>query len=358
MEPFQVHFLGCGAAQPTTTHRPASQVINFRNKLFMIDCGEGTQIQFRKSHLKASRLNQIFISHLHADHCIGLIGMLATQNLMQRTAQVHIYSPAGLEKLMRPQLDFFCHPLSFEVLFHEFATKEPAVIYEDRSIRVTTIPLKHRMPDCGFRFDELSISRHIDPKMCAFYNIPRYFYDRLRAGEDYEAPDGSIIPVERLTTNSRKARSYAYVSDSIYLPKIVPLITGVDLLYHEATFSDEFKIRAKKVCHSTARQAAIIARDAKVGLLALGHYSARHHNKEEVLLEEAREEFQKTILGWENSYVDIAEETILYTFKRKQIETTPSELIHQLPPPKSYLNSIKNEVCNQDDHTTSFSEKK
>ncbi|MFA6830887.1 MAG: ribonuclease Z [Bacteroidaceae bacterium] len=340
MEPFQVHFLGCGAAQPTTIHRPASQVVNFRNKLFMIDCGEGTQLQFKKSHLKASRLNQIFISHLHADHCIGLVGMLATQNLMNRTAQVHIYSPAGLERLMRPQLDFFCSPSSFEVIFHEFSTKESAVIYEDRSLRVTTIPLKHRMPVCGFRFDELSISRHINPQMCAFHDVPRYYYSRLRNGEDYETPEGKIIPVEQLTTDSRKARSYAYVSDTSYLPKIVPLIMGVDVLYHESTFSDEFKIRAQKVYHSTARQAANIARNAKVGLLVLGHYSARHHNKEEVLLNEAREEFQNTILGWENSYVDIAKKTMLFTFKQKQIETTPSELLSKLEPPKSYTNSV------------------
>jgi len=341
MEPFQVHFLGCGAAQPTTTHRPASQVINFRNKLFMIDCGEGTQIQFKKSHLKSSRLNQIFISHLHADHCIGLVGLLATQNLMQRTAQMHIYSPAGLERLMRPQLDFFCSPSSFEIIFHEFQTKTSSVIYEDRSLRVTTIPLKHRMPDCGFRFDELSISRHIDPQMCAFYDVPRYWFDRLRSGEDYVASSGDIIPVERLTRASRKARSYAYVSDTIYLPKIVPLISGVDVLYHESTFSDEFVLRAKKVCHSTARQAGTIAKDAKVGLLALGHYSARHNNKEEVLLDEAREVFQDTILSWENSYIDIGNTPILKTFKRKQIKTTPSQLLSATNPPQSYTDSAE-----------------
>ena len=169
MEKFELHILGCGSALPTTRHFATSQVVNVRDKLYMIDCGEGSQLQFRKSRLKFSRLNHIFISHLHGDHCFGLLGLISTLNLLGRTAELHIHSPKGLEALFAPMLSFFCRQMTYKVLFHEFETKEPGMIYEDRSLTVTTIPLRHRMPCCGFLFAEKQRPNHIIREMVDFY---------------------------------------------------------------------------------------------------------------------------------------------------------------------------------------------
>ena len=174
MEKFELHILGCGSALPTTRHFATSQVVNVRDKLYMIDCGEGSQLQFRKSRLKFSRLNHIFISHLHGDHCFGLLGLISTLNLLGRTAELHIHSPKGLETLLAPMLSFFCRQMTYKVLFHEFETKEPGMIYEDRSLTVTTIPLRHRMPCCGFLFAEKQRPNHIIREMVDFYEVPVY----------------------------------------------------------------------------------------------------------------------------------------------------------------------------------------
>jgi len=182
MEKFELHVLGCGSALPTTRHFPTSQIVNVRDKLFMIDCGEGAQLQFRKSRLKFSRLNHIFISHLHGDHCFGLLGLISTLNLLGRTAELHIHSPKGLEDLMIPMLDFFNRQMTYRVLFHEFGTKEAAVVYEDRSLTVTTIPLRHRMPCCGFLFAEKPGPNHILRDMIDFYQVPVYELNRIKNG--------------------------------------------------------------------------------------------------------------------------------------------------------------------------------
>ena len=179
MEKFELHILGCGSALPTTRHFPTSQIVNVRDKLFMIDCGEGAQLQFRKSHLKFSRLNHIFISHLHGDHCFGLLGLISTLNLLGRTAELHIHSPKGLETLLTPMLDFFNRQMTYKILFHEFDTKEPMQIYEDRSLTVTTIPLRHRMPCCGFLFAEKRRPNHIIREMVDFYQVPVYELNRI-----------------------------------------------------------------------------------------------------------------------------------------------------------------------------------
>lgn len=172
MEKFELHILGSGSALPTTRHFPTSQVVNLRDKLFMIDCGEGAQLQFRKSRLKFSRLNRIFISHLHGDHCFGLLGLISTLNLLGRTADLHIHSPKGLEELLTPMLAFFNHQMTYKIFFHAFETKEAALIYEDRSLTVTTIPLRHRMPCCGFLFAEKPRLNHILRDMIDFYQVP------------------------------------------------------------------------------------------------------------------------------------------------------------------------------------------
>lgn len=304
MEKFELHILGCGSALPTTRHFPTSQIVNVRDKLFMIDCGEGAQLQFRKSHLKFSRLNHIFISHLHGDHCFGLLGLISTLNLLGRTAELHIHSPKGLETLLTPMLDFFNRQMTYKILFHEFDTKEPMQIYEDRSLTVTTIPLRHRMPCCGFLFAEKRCPNHIIREMVDFYQVPVYELNRIKNGADYVTPEGKTVSNNLLTRPSAPSRSYAYCSDTIYLPSIVEQIKGVDLLFHEATFANEDAPRAKETFHTTAAQAAEIARKAEVKKLLIGHFSARYED-ENVLLQEASAIFPDTQLAKETLCVSV-----------------------------------------------------
>ena len=304
MEKFELHILGCGSALPTTRHFPTSQIVNVRDKLFMIDCGEGAQLQFRKSHLKFSRLNHIFISHLHGDHCFGLLGLISTLNLLGRTAELHIHSPKGLETLLTPMLDFFNRQMTYKVLFHEFDTKEPMQIYEDRSLTVTTIPLRHRMPCCGFLFAEKRRPNHIIREMVDFYQVPVYELNRIKNGADYVTPEGKTVSNNLLTRPSAPSRSYAYCSDTTYLSSIVEQIKGVDLLFHEATFANEDAPRAKETFHTTAAQAAEIARKAEVKKLLIGHFSARYED-ENILLQEASAIFPDTQLAKETLCVSV-----------------------------------------------------
>lgn len=304
MEKFEIHILGCGSALPTTRHQATSQVLNIREKLFMIDCGEGTQVQLRRSRLRFSRLNHIFISHLHGDHCFGLIGLISTYAMLERTAQLHIYAHADLQRLLAPQLDYFCKGMTLEVVFHPFNPSERTVIYEDRSVSVETIPLRHRLPTCGFLFREKPTSRHIRRDMIDFYQIPVYMINRIKNGEDYMLDDGTCIPCDRLTLPADPPRSYAYCSDTAYLPRIVEQIQGVDLLFHEATFASSEAVRARQTFHSTAEQAAKIALDAQVKKLVIGHFSARYET-ETVLLEEASAVFPNTVLAAENMKIEL-----------------------------------------------------
>lgn len=304
MEKFELYILGCGSALPTTRHFPTSQILNVRDKLFMIDCGEGAQLQFRKSRLKFSRLNHIFISHLHGDHCFGLPGLISTLNLLGRTAELHIHSPQGLEELLKPMIDFFNHQMTFSVVFHAFDTKEPSLVYEDRSLTVTTIPLRHRMPTCGFLFTEKPRPNHIIREMIDFYQIPVYELNRIKNGADYVTPKGDVIPNSRLTRPSDSPRSYAYCSDTLPQASVVEQVRGADLLFHEATFIEEDAVRAKETFHATASQAASIAREAGVKRLLIGHFSARYDN-EELLLEQARAVFPETLLAKETLCVPI-----------------------------------------------------
>ncbi len=304
MEKFELHILGCGSALPTTRHFATSQVVNVRDKLYMIDCGEAAQMQFRKSHLKFSRLNHIFISHLHGDHYFGIMGLISTMGLLGRTADIHIYSPFGLQELLQAQLDSFYNKLAFNVVFHVFDTKETALIFEDRSITVTTIPLKHRVPCCGFLFSEKPRPNHIIREMIDFYQVPIHEMNRIKNGADYIMPDGTIVPNTKLTKPSDPPRRYAYCSDTMYNEKIIPLIEGVDLLFHEATFAQTEEKRSKETMHSTAFEAATIAAKANVKKLMIGHFSARYEN-EMVLWEEAQNVYPDTILAKENLYVNI-----------------------------------------------------
>ena len=304
MEKFELHILGCGSALPTTRHFATSQVVNLRDKLFMIDCGEGAQMQLRKSRLKFSRLNHIFISHLHGDHCFGLMGLISTFGLLGRTAELHIHSPKGLEELLAPMLNFFCHTLAYKVIFHEYDTRQASVIYEDRSMTVTTIPLQHSIPCCGFLFAEKARPNHIIRDMIDFYKVPVYELNRIKNGADYITPEGEVIANVRLTRPSDPPRRYAYCSDTIFRREIAEQISGVDLLFHEATFAESELARAKETYHTTAAQAGRIAVEAGVRRLVIGHFSARYED-ENVLLKEASAIFPDTILAKENLCISL-----------------------------------------------------
>ena len=292
----KLNIIGSGSALPTKNNFPSSQILEMRGKQFMIDCGEGTQIRLRQMGLKTNRLGHIFISHLHADHCLGLVGMISTFGMMNRTADLHIHAHPDLERLLQPQLQYFCANSPFKIIFHPVNPAVCGLIYEDRSVEVFSIPLKHRVPCCGFLFQEKQGFRHIKRDMIDFYGVPLSQINRIKQGEDFITPEGEVIPNETFTTSPTPTFRYAYCSDTAYNEAMIPFIEGVDALYHEATFADDEKLRARQTMHSTARQAAEIARQAHVKKLVLGHYSARYVNKN-ILLKEAKEVFENTVLS-------------------------------------------------------------
>ena len=304
MEPFRVHILGCGSALPTLHHNASAQVVEMRGKLFLVDCGEGTQVQLRRSRLRFTKISAVFITHLHGDHCFGLIGMLSTFGLLGRTARLAIYAPAALEDMLKQQMQLFCHDFDYEVDFHAVDTSQQQVIYEDRSLTVESIPLEHRMPCCGYLFREKPSMPHIRRDMIDFYQIPTSQINNIKAGADWTTPDGEVVKNERLVEPADPTRSYAYCSDTRYIPTLHSRIKGVSTLYHESTYGEDNLLMAQKYYHSTARQAALVAREAGVGQLLLGHYSSRYED-EQVLLREAREVFENTHLTDENAVFDV-----------------------------------------------------
>jgi ribonuclease Z len=286
--------LGCGSALPTKNHFPTSQILEMRDKQYMIDCGEGTQIRMRQMGIHTNRLGHIFISHLHGDHCFGLIGLISSFGMLNRTAELHIHAPAELEEIMQPQLKFFCEELPFNVIFHPINPRKHELIFEDRTVQVYSIPLKHRVPTCGFLFEEKPRERHIRRDMIDFYNIPVARIQKIKQGEDYITTEGEVIKNELLTTAAEPPKRFAYCSDTAYSEKIIPIIEGVDCLYHEATFMNDELKRSQNTQHSTAAQAATIAKRANVKKLIIGHYSARYINTIPLLLE-AKEIFENTL---------------------------------------------------------------
>lgn len=296
MQKASLTILGCGSALPTLKNFPSAQLLELRDKQYLIDCGEGTQIRMRQSGIKTNRLGHIFISHLHGDHCFGLIGLISSFGMLHRTAELHIHAQADLEKILRPQLLYFCADLTFNVVFHTINPRKNELIFEDRSVQVFSIPLKHRVPCCGFLFEEKPRDRHIIREMIDFYKIPTWRIPKIKQGEDFITEDGEIIPNTQLTIESAKPKRFAYCSDTAYSEKIIPIIEGVDCLYHEATFMEDEMIRSSQTEHSTARQAAEIAQKAGVKKLIIGHYSARYINHNE-LLNEAKAVFENTVLG-------------------------------------------------------------
>lgn len=304
MAEFNINILGCGSALPTTRHLATSQIVDLRDKLYMIDCGEGTQVQMRRMRVRFGRLAHIFISHLHGDHCFGLPGLISTLGMLGRTGELVVHGPKEVETYLRPVMDLFCRGMEFEVRFNPVDTRSHSLVMEDRSLSVYSIPLKHRIPTCGYLFAEKPKEAHIIREMTDFYQVPVRCMKDIKQGQDYVTPEGEVVPNSRLTRPAAPPKRYAFCSDTAYNRSIIPIIEGADLLYHEATFAECDLARAKETFHSTARQAAEIARDAHVKRLVIGHYSARYKDLSE-LHREAEAVFPGTILGNEGTVIPV-----------------------------------------------------
>lgn len=304
MEPFNIHILGCGSALPTLKHYASSQVVEIRGKFFMIDCGEGTQIQLRRSRIGFTKIQAVFISHLHGDHCFGLIGLISTFGMLGRTAPLHVYAPADLEKFLDEEIRLFCNALEFDVVFHPVDTTRHQTIYEDRSLTVESIPLDHRIACSGFLFREKPTLPHIRRDMIDCYEVPVSQINNIKNGADWVTPDGETIPNSRFTVPSAPPRAYAYCCDTRYKPQLSQIVKGVNLLYHDSTYDSSCAGRAHLYYHSTSQQAAQVALDAHVGRLMLGHFSARYDNEDNIL-KEAQAIFPNSFLANEGLTVPV-----------------------------------------------------
>ncbi len=302
---FSITVLGSNSALPTSERYPTAQVLNVSERFFLIDCGEGTQIQLRRNKIKFSKINHVFISHLHGDHCFGLIGLISTMGLLGRKVDLHIHCHSDLEKVLTPQLEYFCKDLPFKILFDCFDPANAVLIHEDKNIEVYTIPLIHRVPTVGFLFKEKIGERKIRKEFIFKYQPSIKEIIAIKNGESYCTKSGLVISNEEITIEPSKPLSYAFCTDTRPNKKILNQIKGVDLLYHETTFLKQDTKLAHKTFHSTSEQAALIAKEADVNQLMIGHYSTRYRDLTP-FLEEAKVEFKNTILGKEGVVVTLA----------------------------------------------------
>lgn len=269
--------LGCHSATPRVNAHPTSQYLEINNRHFIIDCGEGTQRQMRKYNVGFSKINHIFISHLHGDHFFGLIGLIATFGILNRDKELHIFGPKGIKEVTDLQLKISKSYVKYELIFHELTSKKSKLIFEDDKVSVHTIPLNHRIYTNGFLFKEKEKPRKLHLENVLQYpEIETCDYHNIKAGKDIVLPSGEVIKNEELTLAPKKPKSYAFCSDTCYKEDIVPIIKEVDLLYHEATFLKDKEDLAFKTKHATAEQAAIIAMKAEAKQLVIGHYSSRY----------------------------------------------------------------------------------
>ncbi len=291
--PFELTILGSNSALPTSDRYPTAQVLNLPGRLFLIDCGEGTQIQLRRNKINFSKIKHIFISHLHGDHYYGLIGLISTINLLGLKSDIHIYAPSEIKNLLQPQLDFIKGGMIVNLVFHPLNFKKPQQIYADKRVEVISFPLNHSISTCGFLFRELTKQANIKKEMVLEYKIPIARIKEIKNGADFVTNDGEVIPFEKLTNSPPKPVSYAFCTDTAFHLPIVDVIKGVDLLYHEATFLEAMRDFAEKTLHSTTIDAANIAKMANAGKLLIGHFSARY-NDIKLFEKEAKTVFENT----------------------------------------------------------------
>lgn len=268
--------LGCYAATPRTMTNPTSQVLEIKNHMFLIDCGEGTQVQLRKNKVKFSRIDHIFISHLHGDHFFGLPGLVSTFRLLGRDKDLHIYGPRGIREAITLLMKLGDSWTNYQMTFHELTSRESEIIFEDDKLSIETIPLKHRVYTNGFLFREKLGERKLNIEAVKKNKIDKVYFRNIKKGKNVILEDGRTIPNAKLTFDPPKPKSYAYCSDTGYKADIVEQIKQVDVLYHESTFLESEALLAPKTKHCTAKEAAAIAKAADVGTLILGHYSTRY----------------------------------------------------------------------------------
>jgi ribonuclease Z len=301
---FAVTILGSGAAIPANGRNPSSQLVEIRNHLLLLDCGEGTQMALRKFVPGIQRISHIFISHLHGDHFYGLVGLISSFHLLGRINPLHIYGVPELKEIIDLQLKHSRTELVYPLEFHEIDPDKAEIIVENEHFFVKTIPLNHRIPTCGFIVSEKPLKRNIRKDFVNTADVPVNSFEKIRAGADFVDADGKVYPNSSITTDPPRTKSYAYCSDTTYHEPIVNIIRGVNLLYHEATFANDKQKDAKEKLHATAREAARIALQAGVGRLVIGHFSARYRDPE-ILLDEAREIFPDTIAAEDGLTIEL-----------------------------------------------------
>jgi ribonuclease Z len=293
MMKFEVTILGSSAAIPTVHRNPTAQVLNIRGRLVLIDCAEGTQLQLTRFGVSIQKISQIFISHMHGDHYYGLVGLISKFHLLGRQKELELFGPPGLIDIIELNLKNSKTRLNYELKFHPLSFGAPETIFEDNLYQVSSVPLKHSVPANGFVFREIIQPRKIRKDFISGRNLPYNILRGIKQGADYTDPDGKTHLNIDITTDPPVPRSYAYLTDTGYDPAVIPLVREVDLLYHEATFADDMEQAAREKLHATARQAATIARDARVKKLVIGHFSARY-KEVSTLLNQAREVFPET----------------------------------------------------------------
>jgi ribonuclease Z len=291
--PMKLTILGSSSALPTSERFPSAHVLNVHERLFLIDCGEGTQMQLRKSRIRFGKINHIFISHLHGDHVFGLYGLLSTYSLMGRTTPINLYAPENYHNILLTHLSDFDIHLNFEINFIPLSGKDPVKILDDKYLTVTSFPLEHRVPSFGFLFREKPYDRNIKKESIEKYKIPSVRIPAIKKGEDFITKEGIVVKNEEITVPGPASLSYAYCSDTKYFRRLSSFVKGVDLLYHEATFETSMENLAATTGHSTTSDAAKIASEAGARTLIIGHFSARYKDINP-LVKEAREIFPNT----------------------------------------------------------------
>lgn len=302
MSDFQLNILGCGSASPTPLRHPSGQVVAFRRRLMMMDCGEGSQTMMRRMNLPFNRLTHVFISHMHGDHCLGLPGLLSTLSLHEVSGTVTVVLPADGLTIMKQITDYFCRESTFDIVFQP--VEGPGIVADLPGITVEAFPLYHRIPCYGYIFREKPKPRHLRGDMADFYAVPAWQRRLIKEGADFVRPDGTVIENRRLTTDPDPAHSYAYCSDTMMDRRVAEAVRGVDVLYHEATYDSSLAAQARARGHSTAAEAAEIARLAEVGTLIIGHYSKRYTDVD-ILVNEARAIFPNVIPARDGLRIDI-----------------------------------------------------
>lgn len=305
---FSVTILGSSSAVPTSERFPSAHLVNMGERFFLVDCGEGTQIQLRRFRFRFSKINHILISHVHGDHVFGLFGLISTLSLLGRKNDLHIYSHPTLKEILDDYLRHFHEEeMPFKIVYHFLGAKKTSVIYEDELMTIMSFPLRHRIPSSGFVFREKPKPLNVIKEMINYHKVPLKEIPKIKGGNDFINPEGEIISNSVLTHPPFKQRAFAYCSDTSYTETIIPYLQGIDLLYHEATYAQELLQRARETKHSTARQAATIARKANAKKLIIGHFSARYKDLS-ILLNEAREVFPETYLGNDGCTFEISQE--------------------------------------------------